>query len=267
VYLKDIELYNNGNSGTWSRADAILTGNDAALLNDQEADVTETGSGITPIFGMNIAASDKINIGFKLEFPTFIELQRETRKDIQIGFLKPGNTIPDTMYPDGRKFNSDMPAMLSTGISYQILRKLLLSVSGNIYFDRGEKLYYGKQLNREYVRNLTLIDKNSYEVGGGFEYRINSKVLVSGGYLLSNNFVNSYYQSDASYSLNSKTYCLGAAYNVKDNIQINFGLGYTAYPERYKAIKYEVSQTNIQYPIETYNSSKTFAGVGIDFSF
>jgi long-subunit fatty acid transport protein len=117
------------------------------------------------------------------------------------------------------------------------------------------------------VRNLTVIDKNSYEISGGFEYKITEKLLASAGYLLSNNFVNSYYQSDASFSLNSKTYCLGAAYNIKDNIQINVGLGYTAYPERFKAIRYEVSQTNILYPIETYNKNKTFAGIGIDFSF
>jgi long-subunit fatty acid transport protein len=325
-YLKDIEVFNFGNSNAWTRAETVLAGisanayngaayltglglpggnpltdataiaalqqlginptgftnqvaiaafnsagkkylNSSVLLRDQEADVEETGHGLTPIIGVNIAASEKINIGMKIEFQTLMELQRSTSKDVQIGFLSPGDTIPETMFPDGRKFRSDMPAIVSGGISYQLLSKLKLSASGNYYFDRAEKMFYGKTINREYVRNISVIDKNSWEAAGGLEYSISDKLLVSGGALVSKNFVNSYYQSDASYSLNSVTYNLGLAYRLNDKINVDLGFGYTSYDERYKAVKYQISQTTILYPIETYNKTNMFGGIGIEFSF
>jgi long-subunit fatty acid transport protein len=328
-YLKDIELYNFGNSGAWTRADAIMTGiaanattgatnlqaainggllvgtdpltdptaiaglqqlginptgytnnnavaaytaaakkfnNNAVLLADQEADVEETGNGITPVFGINIAASDKLNIAFKLEGQTFIELTRNTTKDVQTGFLSPGDTIPDTMFPNGRKYNSDMPAMLTMGIDYQALSKLKLSVSGNLYFDTTEKLSYGKKVRGEYVRNYTVIDENSWEVAGGLEFDVTEKLLVSGGLLISNNSVNSLYQSDMAYSLDSKTICLGAAFNVSEKMQVNLGAGYTIYDEGFKYIRYEFSPTKVLYPKETYYKDNLFVGIGIDIS-
>jgi long-chain fatty acid transport protein len=329
-YIRDIEVYNYGNTGGWTRADDILSGiagsattaaanlsaaiiggllvgtnpasasvlaglqqlgvtttagmtnnqavaaynkaatkfgNNAILLHDQEADVTETGHGITPVFGINIAPSEKLDISIKLEGAAYIELLRKTKQDVTIGFLTPGDSIRDTMFPNGRKFHSDLPAMLSFGVNYQLLSKLLVSVSANIFFDRAEKLAYGKQLMREYVKNYNVIDKSSYEISGGLEYKLSDKLLISGGYLMSKNRVNSMYQSDMGFALSSNTFCLGGAYNISDKMQLNLGFGYSMYDEDYKYIKYELSPTNIIYPKETYNKSNMFLGIGLDISF
>jgi long-subunit fatty acid transport protein len=329
-YLKDIEVFNYGNSGAWTRADAILTGiansattgadnlqaaingglitggaaladptaiagltqlglytagmtnnqaitafrgaafkynNSAVLVGDQEADVEETGSGITPVFGINIAASDRVNLAVKLEFPTYIELTRATTKDVQTGWLTPGDTIPDTMFPDGRKYNSDMPAILSAGIDVKPFRKLTLSLSGNYYFDRYEKMQYGKTIYREYVRNYSVIDQNTYEIAGAAAFEITDKILVSGGFLRTKNGVNSYYQSDVSYALSSKTFCFGGAYNISEKMQFNLGVGYTMYEDDYRVIRYPITKSFVLYPKETYYKDNLFVGIGVDFSF
>lgn len=327
-YLRDIEVYNFGNTGTWTRADVVLAGisasagqgstdlsnaitagllagtapisvstanslmqlgvnptgftnnhavaafsaaskkfgNNATLLGDQEADVVETGRGLTSVFGINIAASDKINIAFKFENRTFIELTRKTNKDVVTGFLTPGDTIQETMFPDGRTYRSDMPSMLTGGIEYQILSKLKLSASGNLYLDRFEKLSYGKKVRGEYVRNYTVIDKNSWEIAGGFEFNLTEKLLLSGGVLNTVNHVNSLYQTDMSFSMNSKTFCFGAAFNVNEKIQLNAGFGYTVYEDSFKHIRYEFSPTNVLYPKETYYKDNMFIGIGLDIS-
>lgn len=329
-YIKDIEVFNFGNSGAWTRADALLTGiansatsgadnlqaaitgglitggsaladptaiavlqqmgtytvgmtntqaltafrgaafkynNSAVLVGDQEADVEETGSGITPIFGINIAASDMVNIALKLEFPTYIELTRATAKDVQTGWLTPNDTIPDTMFPDGNKYQSDMPAMISAGIDVKPFNKLTISLSGNYFFDLFEKISYGKTIYREYVRNYSVIDKNTYEVAGGLAFQVTDKLLVSGGYLKTINSVNSYYQSDVSYSLSSQTIGFGGAFNIGGKTQFNIGVGYTMYEDDYRVIRYPITKSFVLYPKETYYKDNLFVGIGLDFSF
>ena len=63
----------------------------AAGLDDPQLDAVQTGSGITPIIGLNFHLTDMINVGLKYEHHTTIELTNET-------------TLDDVrMYPDGAK--------------------------------------------------------------------------------------------------------------------------------------------------------------------
>lgn len=241
--------------------------NNSVLFNDQEADVLETGHALAPIVGMNIAAGEKLNIGIKLEMPAFIELTRDTKKDVQTGWISPADTTPETMFPTGRKYHSDMPAMLAVGISYKPLSKLNVNLSANWYFDVAENIAYGKKIRDEYVMNYTVIDKISYDLAAGLEYNITDKILVSGGYLLSRNGVNSLYQSDMSFALNSSTIGIGGAYKIGEKMQLNVGVGYTIYEQDYKHLRYEVSPALILYPKETYDKENIFFGIGLDYSF
>ncbi len=234
----------------------------ASLLGDQEADVEQTGTGITPIIGLNISPSEKLNIGIKYEFATKIELTNKTTKDFTTGFTPEG--IPVTMFPDGAKLRSDMPAMLSAGLRYKASSRLNVSLGGHYYYDL--KADYGKTMDGESVTNDKVIDNNYFEVAGGLEYMLSQKLLVSAGYLLAKTGVNDNYQSDLSYSLTSSTVGVGGKYSLNDKVGINLGVGYTIYQDGEKNVEHNFNGTMLN-ARETYYKNNLFVGIGVDLSF
>jgi len=166
----------------------------AYVLADQEdVEVEQTGSGITPIIGVNISPNDKLNIGLKYEFLTKLELENNTTKDFIIDY-DPVNDIATGMFPDGEKFRNDMPALLSVGLDYKISDKFSVASGFHMYFDKSAN--YGRKLNGVYVDNDQVIDRNSTEFALGFEYILSEKMLLSIGYLNTQTGVTEDYQTD-----------------------------------------------------------------------
>lgn len=235
----------------------------ATLLGDKKADVEQTASGYTPILGVNLSFSERLNIGIKYEFATELEFTNDTKEDILTGFTPEGT--PVTMFPDGQKFNNDIPAMLSLGVDYGITDKLRLSLGTHYYFDKA--VDYGKKIEGEYVENDQVIDDNFMEFAGGLEYRLNELLRVSAGYLLTKTGVNDYYQTDLAYSLTSNTIGGGLGISVNENFMINLGVGYTAYKDGEVTLSHEFVDGTIFNPIEKYDKDNLFIAVGLDFSF
>lgn len=234
----------------------------ATLLADQEADVKQTGSGITPIFGFNFSPSDKLNIGFKYEHRTDIELENETTKDVMTGFTTDGTPI--TMFPDGGKTQADMPAMVTLGVNYKVTSNLSASLGVLYYFDKS--VSYGRKKDGVSVSNDEVIDKNYFEIGIGLEYGISEQLFVSGGFLMSRSGVSEDYQSDLSYDLGANSFGLGVKYKLNDMMSLNLGGGYAMYTDSDKNFKHDLGGTSV--PVkETYSQNSLFIGVGVDFSF
>jgi long-chain fatty acid transport protein len=239
---------------------ATLTG----TLFNQEADVVQKGWGITPIIGVNLAF-DKLNIGIKYEFKTTIDVENDTKKDFIIG-LTPELT-PITMFPDGAKTSSDMPALLSLGVDYKVTPKLSASGGFHYYWDKG--VNYGKtDENHQEVDNSEIIDKNYFELAVGLEYGITDKIFLSGGYLLANTGVSEEYQSDLSYSLTSSTVGGGLGFKLMDNLMINAGVSYSFYKDDTKTYIHTLQATGQQISTtDTYYKDALILAIGVDFSF
>jgi long-chain fatty acid transport protein len=124
----------------------------AALTADGEVESIQKGGAITPVLGLNIKPSEKINIGIKYEFITKLELVNETAKDLLV-----------PVFPDGDTIRNDMPAMLSIGVSYALSEKLNVAGGIHYYFDKSAD--YGKGLS-----NDEIIDKNFVEYALALEY-------------------------------------------------------------------------------------------------
>ncbi len=240
-----------------------------ALTFNQEADVVQKGSGITPIIGINIAVNEKLNIGFKYEFMTKIELENETKSDFIIGFdTTTAPATPVTMFPNGAKVRSDMPAMMSLGVDYKITPKFSATAGFHYYWDK--KANYGKTLHGEEVANEKIIDKNYMELGLGLEYGITEKLFASLGYLYAQTGVGKDYQSDLSFSLTSSTFGGGLGYKINDKIMINAGALYSAYNKGTKTYTVErqtVSGTQDVQVTDTYYKDNLIFSIGLDLSF
>ena len=247
-------------------ANAIFAGAEAkykgaaVILSDQSVDNEQTGSSITPVFGVNLSPSKQLNIGIKYELATKIELTNKTTKDFTTGFTTAG--VPITMFPDGIKTRSDMPALLAIGTSYDVTEKFKASLSYIYYFDKSAD--YGKKNSAgEAVKNADIIDKNYFELALGLEYSITDKFMVSGGYLHSQTGVSNAYQSDLSYSLTSNSGAIGGQYKITPGIAVNLGALVTKYNKSDRTFSHTLGTTSI--PV-TENLAKTtwLMSIGLD---
>ncbi|MEA3317274.1 MAG: outer membrane protein transport protein [Bacteroidota bacterium] len=228
----------------------IDANNKSKLLADQTADVKQVATGYTPILGMNISPSEKLNIGIKYEFKTELEFENETESDITSGFDTDGIT-PITMFPDGGKFRNDIPALLSVGVSYQLLEDFRISSGLHMYFDK----------NADWEGRENKVDNNFYELALGAEYDVSEKILLSAGFLHAETGVGAGYQTDLSYSLCSNTVGFGGQMAISPILDINLGMMYTMYAESDKMIDYENYPTPIK---ETYDTSTLTFAIGVN---
>jgi long-chain fatty acid transport protein len=333
-HLTDIELYNFGGSGTWTRADAIMTGiatsastaatsttgivnagygsltlaqcvtnsiisqaqadalsagltalggtptgsttvsqyntafltyaakynATAALLGDQTADVTQTGSGIAPIIGVNISLTNKLNIGLKYEFKTPLTVTNDTKSDFTTGFT--GTGTPITMFPDGAKTIQDMPAMFAGGIEFRPTEKLMITGSVNYYFDKDVDYDGSEDLD------INEIDNNFKEFALGVEYGLTSNLKVSAGWLGTYTGVNTLYNSELRYNTSTNSFGGGFGYSLTNMIDINIGASYTSYDTADKTSQHNFAGTGTMLTVNEKLQKETWiVGVGVDLHF
>jgi long-subunit fatty acid transport protein len=225
-----------------------MTGN-AAGTQDINVDATESGTGFTSILSANISPSEKLDIAVKYEFRTEIDLK-----------TKVGNNLGGGIFVDGKKIVGDMPAMLSLGVDYKPIKKLLVSAAMNTYFDKGVD-YDGDE-----TVNINEIDKNFIEFGLGLEYGLTEKLCLSAGWTHTTTGVNLNYQSDQSFSTNTNSFGTGFGYHITPMIDLNLGCQYTFYNEGSKTYDHMPS-TNPISVTETYNKSTWIVALGLDFYF
>ncbi len=228
----------------------------ASLLGDQEADVEQTGSGITPIFGVNFNLLDNtLNIGLKYELNTAMKLKNKTAKDINVGFDAETMTYI-TQFPDGLEKNSDIPALLSVGASYKVTKELAVALGVHYYFDQSAN-WDGLQDS---------LEGNSYEFGLGLEYALTDDLLVSAGFLNAGNGAGNAYQTDLSHSLNSNSIALGGKYMIMDQLALNIGFLYTMYDDGEKENMHDIGGSGMLAPANyTFSKTSTLVAIGFDW--
>lgn len=256
-YLRTVA--NNVDQATAAQLNATADALDAQTA-DKEVDAVQEGRGITPIIGVNVSPTDNLNIGIKYEFITKIELENDTEQDLVTGTDEDGN--PVSMFPDGEKSQSDIPAMLSIGSGYKVNDKLTIDAGFHYFFDKSAD--YGKEIDGEKVDNEEVIDNNYWEFGIAPSYQINEKLLVSLGYLRAQSGVNyDTYNNDISYSNPSNSIGIGGKFNINPDIALNFGVSYTMYEAKSKTFDPIGTGASVE---ETYDKDALIFGLGVDIA-
>ena len=154
--------------GTLAAAAPVFTGKatamttNAAQTQDIEVDASQSGSGFTPIFSVNFALAENLNVAFKYEGKTKLELITKLKDNKGGGIFFEGDTVI-----------ADMPGMFGAGFEYKPIDNLLLTGSMNVFFD-GEVDYDGSR-----NLNINMIEKNFKEVAFGAQYTVNEKMRRS----------------------------------------------------------------------------------------
>lgn len=219
----------------------------AGMTADREVDVEETGSGFTPILSVNITPIEMLNISLKYEFQTKLTLTTAVIDNKSGG-----------LFEDGKEVVADMPAQFSLGASLHPIDKLTLAAGMNYYFDKNNDYDGSADLD------VVMIDNNFFEYSFGVEYKLSNMLRVSAGYSGTQTGVNSAYQGDRRYSLNTTTFGGGFGLTLTPMIDINVGGMYTMYDAGSKSITYPNTGLTAT---ESYDTSTWVIGVGVDLHF
>lgn len=223
----------------------------ATKLEDKKVDTEQTGTGITPMIGVNISPNENWNIGLRYEMKTNLELTNKTKID-QVG-----------MFPDGGKTHNDIPAILGAGVGYKA-DKLEAQLSYSLYFDKGVDWGYNVRDNAvdaEQIRKRT-IDNNYFELALGLQFNLSDKFAISFGGMRSAAGIADTWQSDFSFSNPSYTGALGFMWKMTDRLTLDAGFSNTFYQDK------EVTFTDPDVGTykETYGKTTANIAVGLSYS-
>ncbi len=218
----------------------------AADTKDVKVDVKATGTGWTPILGINIRPNENLNIGLKYEHKTKLTLTNETKttdgySDAGMSFLT-----------DKAKVGSDIPGIIAAGIEYKFSEKFLTSLSFNEYLDKG--VNWGNNIYGE-KRD---IDHNMWELALGFQYDVIENLALSCGYMRSQTGVSEQYQSDFSYNNSANTFGGGLQWNAAKWFTLDLGGLYSSYVPANKSF------TGFK---ESYTKKNIIVALGVGFHF
>ena len=197
----------------------------SSQLGDKEVDTEQTGTGFTPIIGINISPNEDWNIGIKYENKTYMTLKNNTKVD-DLG-----------LFPDGATSRSDVPAILGIGVGYKGLDWLEAQVSYTGYFNKPidwgvnvRDMSSWKGVDNSKIRPR--MSNMGYEVGLGLQFNLSESFAVSVGGLLTDMKVDPSYQSDFSYSNPSTTLGGGIMWKITDKFKLDAGVSNTFYKDQ-----------------------------------
>ena len=202
------ELFNALANATTDPAKKQLAGLIANATTDKELDCDQSGWGITPIIGVDFKL-DKWNFGIKYEFNTRLNVENQSH-----------NTTGFKDYDDGINTPHDIPAMLSIGVSYEILPTLRASVGYHHFFDKQAKMANNKQDH---------LKQGTNEYLAGIEWDVCKLVTVSGGMQRTHYGVTDKFLNDVSFNVSSYSFGFGAGINLSKALQLNVAYFWTNY--------------------------------------
>lgn len=212
---------------------------------DKELDCDQTGWGITPIIGADFKMN-RLNIGVKYELKTKLNIENKTKI----------NSTGVAAYNHGVNTPNDIPSLLTVGAQYSILPTVRASIGWNHFFDKDARMANDKQ---KYLSG----DTNEYLAG--LEWDITDRVLISGGYQSTNYGLEDGYMSDMSYTVNSYSIGMGAAFKLNESLKVNVAYFFSTYDD-YTKNSTNYNGTGLAGTDAFTRTNKVF-GVGVDYTF
>jgi len=226
---------------------------DDAKIADTYADVSFSGSGFTPMIGLNLKL-EKMNIGLKYEHLTRMKMTTTVNDE------KSGNGT----YINNKEKRSDMPPLFTIGVSYDVMEKLKVTGSFRHYWDFDSNYSFeGKDEQRKFI------EKNTWEVALGAEYQLMENLIVSAGFQRTKFSPSRYYQISSRNILSNNTLAFGGTYGVSETVNITLGVGFAMYSDYTKEYDGNGIQKyynpGYEFASETYDKSAWMLGIGADF--
>jgi long-chain fatty acid transport protein len=264
--LTNVEIY-NPNLGSWyapgdylrmvamdpnlvAPFPAVLEATAEGLDEDlapNELDMREYGMGLTPIVGIGIRPSERVNIGIRYEHNTPMTLTTTINDGKDAGGL----------FADGEERRADLPGFVSIGAGYQMTDRLTARIGARYMFDS----------NTDWEGRDSLINGNYYELSIAGQYAFGKKVLISAGYTYNRPSVDPEFQQETDYRLPGHTFAGGGAYAINDQMLLNLGMMVTTFKAETNTYQHPFGGNENQ--MEPYNLTlekfALVAAIGLDW--
>jgi len=198
----------------------------SSQLENKEVDTEQTGTGFTPILGLNFSPNEDWNIGIKYEHKTYMTLTNNTTVD-DLG-----------LFPDGAESASDVPGILGIGLGYKGLDWLEAQVSFTQYFSKRvdwgvnvRDLSSWKSVDQTKIRHRE-VEKNDFELGLGLQFNVLENFAFSIGGLYGAMKPADSYQSDFSYTNPFFSIGTGVMWQITEKIKLDAGFSNVFYQDQ-----------------------------------
>jgi hypothetical protein len=210
---------------------------------DKELDCSQTGWGVTPVIGMDFKW-EKLNVGVKYEFNTHLNVENKTKRD-------------DTgQFPDGVNTPHDIPALLTVGVSYEILPVLKASAGYHHFFDKQAKMANDRQ---KYLK------RGTNEFIFGVEWDALKWLQLSGGVQRAIYGLGDGYMTDLSFNVSAWSFGVGAGFKLSEKLSLNVAYLWSNY-DTYTKKSDNYNGTGLSGTDVFTRTNKVF-GVGMDYHF
>lgn len=221
-------------------------------LPGMQADVNQSGRGLTPVISINYAPSLRTNWSLRYEFGTRLDLKTNVIDGKDGG----------GRYKDGSSETVYIPAMLSVGVTRRPFYRLMIYSGIHYYFNKPVRI------QEENGLDLDNLDNNSYEFALGAEYKLCNDIRLSAGWLFKRPGTNMANQVESRYTLASNTIGTGLGLRLSRLIDLSIGGSYTLYKKDGRNITYTPADSNAEVIVkEYYDTRKWVLSVGVDFLF
>ena len=219
-----------------------------AALVDQELDVKQKGTSISPVLALYFQKG-KWAASAKYEFKMATELEIESAK------VSAEDPVINAIFPNGAKVKAETPALLSIAGSRQC-GPVKVTAEWHMYFDKDAENSFSN-----------CVEGNTMEYLLGAEWQISKKWLVSCGVQRTQYDLNENAYSDMNFSTSSWSTGIGAAYSFTDKIRLNLGI----MPTFYEDVTSEGVQSFMGQQLggykDVYSRTSISWGLGLDFKF
>lgn len=210
------------------------------LTGSASIDSERTAFGFGGQIGLNYAATDRLNIGFrydsrvKLDFKTDATINDTSnilgKEDIISGGLL--EIYP--VYKPNQKIRRDLPALMALGASYKVTDDWTTFIGGNYYFNKDAKMDRVGDDPGRYDYD------NGWEVSLGSEYKLNEKVSWLVGFNYADTGAKGTTYAATEYAIDS--IMVGTGFKIQQNETTEWTIAYNHYfydSTTFNGIKYE----------------------------
>jgi len=215
--------------------------------------------GVGAVAGMNIAASEDVNIGLRYESKVVLDFKTDLDR----------NDFPEEfdLVNCHETQSRDLPAMAGIGLEYRICPKLTSEVDFNYYFQ--EDADWGKSSQG---KDLSDLAGDCWGVGGALGYQLYDNFVVSIGTIYTQfdwGNMDDYYETIGAFEvLYTDNWFIGTgfAWKFQKNLTLNFSVGQTIWED--ETIEYVRAADNGFSPVDvdTENATTTVA-YSLDMAF
>jgi long-chain fatty acid transport protein len=221
-------------------AQAAVTALAGTALVDYEYDADGWGA----VIGLDIAPTDKLNIGMRFESKTKLDFEYTVRGNVLGQAVLAGQTPPII---NGSRIRRDLPGLFAIGVSHQYTPRIRIETD----------LTYYLNANADWNNTEENID-NGYDVGLAVTTALSDKLNGSLGYLHTETGIDDVqFTIPEAPVLDANTYGAGLEYHYSPAMKMDFSVGKVYYQDAVPG----------NAPTVTYKKDVVFLAVGLQYKF